>query len=97
MELGIRTPLLGSKEKTKVREEEKLNSEGRIIECCGCKQALRYPEGAYCVRCPMCKQVTAVIELSRMRCGRCSATMVFPVGSAVVTCLCGMAYGAAKA
>jgi len=60
------------------------------INCSRCTLLLTYQPGAYMVQCPICLSLTAVQALNRLVCGVCYREIVYPAGSQLVRCGCGV-------
>ena len=55
-----------------------------------CGTVLQHPASAYLVICPHCKTKTTARALSKIKCGKCFTTLMFPTGSKFITCVCGV-------
>ena len=97
MEKELQAPLLGREGKMEYENRpirsNKMNARGSQINCSGCNMLLESPNGAFCIRCPKCLQITAVTELSTLTCIKCNCKMVFPANSPTIQCSCGQIYG----
>lgn len=63
------------------------------IQCAGCKVMLSYDKASYCVKCPKCSTLTAVIQVSKGVCKLCRRELIFPANALYVSCPCGNVLG----
>lgn len=97
MENSVKTPLLSDKvERNQNRSIPRTENQPRvkygIVKCSTCGQHLSYQDRDFCIRCPFCSGITAVQPLSTMNCGRCYNTIIFPMNSPAIQCVCGQIY-----
>lgn len=64
----------------------------RQIFCAGCRTVLKYQDGAYCVQCPICRTLTAVVPLSQLQCSFCRQQLMYPANALYVACTCGRVF-----
>lgn len=62
------------------------------IYCAGCRSILNYQDGAYCVQCPICRTLTAVVPLSQLQCSFCKQQLMYPANAVYVACACGRVF-----
>ena len=55
------------------------------IACSGCRATLAYPQGANCVRCPLC-HVNTFVNRVQIRCVQCHITLSLPTTPQLAQC-----------
>ena len=65
------------------------------VYCAGCRAVLSYQEGPYCIQCPFCRTLTAVVPLSQLQCAFCRQQLMYPAHALYVACTCGRVFSTA--